>query len=126
MKESTHVYKPKDLELIKTKYNKNMSTYDYEALVCSGAGCISSDCGKVMDALVESIEANNLQEKVVVKQTGRMGTCDIGPVIIVMPKEVFYTKLDPEDIPEIVKKHFIEGSILERKTYYDKINKKHV
>ncbi len=126
MKESTYVYKAEDLEQIKSKYNKSMSGYDYEALVCSGAGCISSDCGKVMDALIESLEENNLTNNVVVKQTGCMGTCDIGPVIIVMPEGVFYTKLDPEDIPDIVKSHFVEGNILDRKTFYDKMKKKHV
>ncbi|MDW7668775.1 MAG: NADH-quinone oxidoreductase subunit NuoF [Bacillota bacterium] len=126
MKETTCIYKPEDLDQIKSKYNKSMSGYDYEALVCSGAGCISSDCGKVMDALLENLEANNLTNKIAVKQTGCMGTCDIGPVMIVMPEGVFYTKLDSEDIPEIVKNHFLEGNILEEKTYYDKINKKHV
>src|SRR6056297_551875 len=126
MKESTYIKKPEDLDHIKSNYKKSMSLYDYEVLVCSGAGCISSDCGKVMEALVDSLKTNNLTKKVAVKQTGCMGTCDIGPVMIVMPEGVFYTKLDPEDIPNIVKSHFIEGKILEEKTYYDKINKKQV
>src|SRR6056297_4293882 len=108
MKESKYIKSPKDLEQIKSKYKKNMEAYDYEVLVCSGAGCISSDCGKVMEALVETLKTNNLTKKVAIKQTGCMGTCDIGPVIIVMPEGVFYTKLEPEDIPNIVKSHFIE------------------
>lgn len=126
MNNSTQINKPEDLNEIKLKYSKDMSKYDYEALICSGAGCISSDCGKVMDALVENLKANDLTEKVVVKQTGCMGTCDIGPVMIVMPGGIFYTQINPKDIPEIVKSQFLEGKILEEKTYYDKINKNHI
>src|SRR6056297_21655 len=126
MKESTYIKKPEDLDHIKSNYKKSMSLYDYEVLVCSGAGCISSDCGKVMEALVDSLKTNNLTKKVAVKQTGCMGTCDIGPVMIVMPEGVFYTKLDPEDIPNIVKEHFIEGKIVKDKTYFDKLEKKYI
>ena len=55
-----------------------------------------------------------------------MGTCDIGPVMIVMPEGVFYTKLGPEDVGPIVDSHLVNGRIMLEKTYFDKGKNQHV
>ncbi|HHW47850.1 MAG TPA: NADH-quinone oxidoreductase subunit NuoF [Clostridiaceae bacterium] len=108
-----------DLEKINKQYGDFIGQYKYRALVCAGAGCISSGSQSVKEALLKSIKEYNLQGKVLVVETGCMGTCDIGPVMIVMPDGVFYTELEPSDIPSIVKSHFIEEKIKIEKTYYD-------
>lgn len=108
-----------DLERIKTEFKEENDKYKYTVLVCGGAGCISSNCYDIKDALIKSIAENNLTEDVFVSETGCMGTCDIGPVMLVKPGDVFYTKLNVSDIPEIVTSHFINGEIKLDKTYYD-------
>jgi len=115
-----------DLEKIKKLYGNFIGNYKYRALVCAGAGCISSGCQSIKEALIKSIKEYNLQGKVLVAETGCMGTCDIGPVMIVMPDGVFYTELEPSDIPSIVKSHFIEDKIKTEKTYYDVRKNQHV
>lgn len=110
----------KDLDNVKNAYIKKASKYERKILVCSGAGCVSSNCHAVRDALVKSLEINKLKDKIQVIETGCIGTCDLGPVMVVMPDEVYYTKLTPEDIPSIVDSHFIKGIIKEDKTYFDK------
>ena len=54
-------------------------------LVCGGQGCISSQCGEVVDALREAVDKHHLGEKVKIVTTGCMGPCDMGPVAIVHP-----------------------------------------
>ena len=53
MSENIQVNKVEDLKKIKESYEQYMDGYKYKALVCSGAGCISSDCGEVMEELLK-------------------------------------------------------------------------
>lgn len=108
-----------DLEKIKSKYNKDLAKYKYQILVCSGAGCISSSCGDVRNAIISEIKANNLQDEVIVHETGCMGTCAVGPVVLILPDRVFYTELTPEIARNIVRTHIMHGEILVQHTFYD-------
>ena len=102
-----------DLAAVKEGYFNCLEGKAFRIQVCSGAGCISSDCHSVRDALLECLEANGLSDSVQVIETGCIGTCDIGPVVVVTPlrqkgageqgrdaaqKAVFYIKLTPQDI----------------------------
>ncbi|HHY23536.1 MAG TPA: hydrogenase, partial [Clostridiaceae bacterium] len=109
-----------NLVSIKENYTDNIGRYKYRVLVCSGAGCISSDCHAVKEALVKSLQENNISNEMLVTETGCIGTCDLGPVMLVMPEGVFYTKLDPSLIPDIVTSHFLNGKIKVNNTYYDR------
>ncbi|MEW5953250.1 MAG: NADH-ubiquinone oxidoreductase-F iron-sulfur binding region domain-containing protein [Bacillota bacterium] len=95
-----------------------MSTYKkMNILVCSGAGCISSGCKDVYQTLHEHIGNQGLLEEVRVTQTGCMGPCDMGPVIIVYPDGVFYRRVKTEDVLEIVVEHVLKGRVVQRLTY---------
>jgi len=110
----------KDLENTKKRFQDHISNYKYKILVCSGAGCISSNCSQVKEALIKALDQFNLQDKVKVTETGCIGSCDLGPVMVVNPEGVFYSKLDPSDIPEIVQSHLVNGKIKTDKTYFDR------
>lgn len=108
-----------DLSKIKKNYQERLNKYRYHVLVCSGSGCISSNCHQVRDALFKAIKEQDLNEKVTVSETGCIGTCALGPVMVVMPEGVFYSKLSPVDIPRIVASHLVDGNIVTEKTYLD-------
>ena len=44
-----------DLLSIKEEYLRRQKSYRRQVLVCGGAGCISSNCGEVRDALIKSV-----------------------------------------------------------------------
>lgn len=91
-----------------------MELYRSHVLVCAGAGCISSGCKAVQSTLQEHIDKNGLGEEVKVVETGCMGPCDLGPVIMIFPDGVFYRKLKPEDAEEIVTEHLLKGKVVTR------------
>ncbi|MFZ5642822.1 MAG: NADH-quinone oxidoreductase subunit NuoF [Bacillota bacterium] len=91
-----------------------MEMYRSHVLVCAGAGCISSACKSVQEALLQSIDISGLNKEVKVVETGCMGPCDLGPVVMVFPDGVFYRKLKPEDAAEIVNQHLLKGKVVER------------
>jgi NADH-quinone oxidoreductase subunit F len=115
----------KDLEQIKSKYNENMTKYKYQVLVCSGAGCISSNCSDVKNAVTDEISEIGLKDDTLVYETGCMGTCAVGPVMLILPERIFYTELTPEIARNIIKSHLVRGEILMQHTFYDhSLNKK--
>jgi NADH-quinone oxidoreductase subunit F len=116
----------KQIEEIAREYTERKSKYERCVLVCGGAGCVSSGCKAVKDALIASIEANGLSDKVDVQVTGCMGTCAAGPVILVEPDGVFYTGMTPERVEDMVKRHLIGGEIIEEYAFYDNYLKRRV
>ena len=72
-----------DLRVIKGDYLAQRRKYRRQVLVCGGAGCISSHCQEVKDALHESLANYQLEDEIEVLVTGCMGTCSLGPVILV-------------------------------------------
>jgi len=94
-----------------------MDSYRSHVLVCAGAGCVSSGCKAVEQALIDAINKNHLDKEVRVVETGCMGPCDMGPVIVIYPEGVFYRKLKPEDAKEIVETHLLKGRVVQRLLY---------
>ncbi|MDD5017650.1 MAG: NADH-quinone oxidoreductase subunit NuoF [Eubacteriales bacterium] len=116
----------KQLENIKTAYNDEQAKYKHRVYVCSGAGCVSSGCALVRDAVLSEIEKLGLTGDVRVYETGCMGTCAVGPVMLVMPERVFYTELDEDKAKEIVRTHIAGGKMIEKYTFFDNSLEKHV
>jgi NADH-quinone oxidoreductase subunit F len=108
-----------DLKNVKQNFLNEISKYKYRVLLCSGTGCTSANCAAVKEAMIKALEEYNLTDQVLISITGCRGSCALGPLMEVMPDEVLYTKLEPSDMANIVQSHFINGRVVEEKTYYD-------
>lgn len=97
------------------------SSVRLNVLVCGGTGCTSSHSDKIIEKLHEEIKANGLEEEVEVVRTGCFGLCALGPIMIVYPEGAFYSRITPEDIPEIVSEHFLKGNIVKKHLYQETI-----
>lgn len=85
-----------------------------DILVCGVAGCASSGSLKVADAIDEQIRANKLGEQVKLIKTGCFGMCAEGPIVMVCPEHVMYTKVTEDDVEEIFNEHIINGRVVKR------------
>ena len=115
-----------DLQNIKQAYLDETAKSRYQILVCSGAGCVSSNCADVRDAVKDELTRIGMSEQVIVRETGCIGTCAVGPVMLILPERIFYTKLTPQIARVIVQKHIGRGEIAEQYTFYDESLKKRV
>ncbi len=86
-------------------------------LICAGTGCTSSGSAQVVNALERELTSRGLTEEIKVVKTGCFGLCALGPIMIVYPEGVFYSRVTAEDIPEIVEEHFLKGRPVERLIY---------
>ena len=62
-------------------------------LVCQGTGCVSSNSHKITEALENAVKEKGLTDQVEVKFTGCHGFCQQGPIVIIEPEGIFYTKI---------------------------------
>lgn len=101
-----------------------MTFYRAQVLVCGGAGCISSGCKTVQQALIDEIERAGISDEIKVIETGCIGTCELGPVIVVYPDGTFYQQVKPEDTHIIVQEHLLKGRIVPRLLFKDPLTEK--
>jgi NADH:ubiquinone oxidoreductase subunit F (NADH-binding)/(2Fe-2S) ferredoxin len=103
-----------------------MVKYKMHLLVCGGAGCRSSESSLIAENLRKEIEEKGLQSDVQVIMTGCFGFCGKGPVVKVLPDDIFYVQVKPEDAPVIVAEHVIRGRHVSRLIYFDPVKQNEV
>ncbi|MDR2366548.1 MAG: NADH-quinone oxidoreductase subunit NuoF [Deltaproteobacteria bacterium] len=86
-------------------------------MVCCGTGCTSSGSQPVIKAFREELEINGLGKTVEVFITGCHGFCEMGPLVVIYPQNVFYVLVKPEDVQEIVERTIKGGLPVERLLY---------
>lgn len=72
-----------------------MKSQRQHLLVCGGTGCHSQDSHKLIEALRLLIKKNGYENEVSVIQTGCFGFCEKGPIIKVLPDNIFYVEVKP-------------------------------
>jgi len=87
--------------------------------VCGGTGCNAQGSQAVVEAFARELSRTGLDEKVSLRTTGCHGFCERGPVVVILPRGIFYPQITPEDVPEIVEKTIKQGEIVDRIVYID-------
>ena len=87
--------------------------------ICGGTGCTAMGSAQVYEAFKQQIERQKLGGRVRVKQTGCHGFCEKGPLVVILPKQFFYTGVDVGDVEEIVSKSVLGGEPIDRLLYRD-------
>ncbi len=80
-----------------------------DVLICGGGACISSHSHEFKDRLVEQIAAKELTDEISLVETGCMGPCQFGPMMVTYPDGSFYINLKEEHAAQIVEEHFLKG-----------------
>jgi len=96
--------------------------YPYHLMFCGGTGCRASKSMEIKHHLIDAIEKRHLQDKIVLIETGCIGFCAHGPVMVVYPGGVFYQYLKPDDMDEILDQHILKGHPVDRILYKDPVS----
>ncbi|MBR2873650.1 MAG: NAD(P)H-dependent oxidoreductase subunit E, partial [Lentisphaeria bacterium] len=97
-----------------------------DILCCGGTGCHASNAKELMANLNKYIKENGLENDVRVVQTGCFGFCAQGPIVKIMPDNVFYVQVTPEDAKEIVESHIVGKKLVERLLFMEPLLKQRV
>jgi (2Fe-2S) ferredoxin/2-polyprenyl-3-methyl-5-hydroxy-6-metoxy-1,4-benzoquinol methylase len=102
-----------------------MQPFTYHVFVCDqrkpeGLPCCSARGSiPVIEALRREIAMKGLLDVVQVTTCGSLGLCERGPNMIVYPDGIWYSGVTPQDIPEIVAEHFMNGRPVNRLMNHD-------
>lgn len=108
-----------ELEKIKNEtLSKNIALMPkagkHQIMVCYSSGCESINSKAVYEKFLEFADGN-----LKVCKTGCLGLCGLGPNVLIYPGEIFYNRVKPEDVEEIVGKTRA-GEVVARLLYKDK------
>ena len=87
--------------------------------VCAGSTCNAMGRAALSDALRAELDKRGLGDTVRVVLTGCHGLCQEGPIAVVHPRGVFYPRLKPKDLAEIIETSVVGDGVVERLLYVD-------
>ena len=106
-----------ELAAIRDKMKSTVATRENDAssarVVVGMATCgIAAGARPVLTKFAEAVEANGLQSKYTVLQTGCVGICQYEPVVEVFEpgkEKITYVNMSADKVDRIIKEHFIGG-----------------
>lgn len=107
------VKNPAELQVLFSDLKSSREYNSEKVYVCAGGGCIASGSMKVKDAFVNQLAKTELNDKLNIIETGCLGPCAVGPVVVIGKDDTFYQKVRPQDVKEIIDNHLIGGNIVE-------------
>ncbi|NYB97721.1 MULTISPECIES: 2Fe-2S ferredoxin [Clostridium] len=75
--------------------------------------CYSKDSVKVVQKFMEEVEERDLINEVMVTNTGCLGVCNKGPIVVVYPEGTWYGNVKVEDVERIVEEHIEGGKVVQ-------------
>ena len=76
--------------------------------------CFKKDSVQILANFMEEIEDRELEDEVMLTNTGCFANCEEGPIVLVYPEGVWYGKVTPGDVEEIMDSHIENGEVVER------------
>ena len=95
-----------------------------QVLVCCGTGCLASGSKKVAEAFAAEVAERGLDAEVAtfVKPTGCHGFCERGPLVVLQPAGILYTKVKPGDVAKIIDETLVGGEVIPRLLYKNPVD----
>ena len=88
-----------------------------EIRICAGTACHASGRVALKKAVDAALDERGLAGKVAVIETGCHGFCEQGPIMVLRPQGIFYPRVQPKDVPEIIDTSVVGDGIVERLLY---------
>ncbi len=88
-----------------------------EIRICAGTACNASGRVALRKAIEKVLAERDLTDKVAVVETGCHGLCEEGPIVVVRPQGIFYPRLKPRHIDEIIETSVVGDGVVERLLY---------
>jgi len=102
-----------ELENLIIKIKKERQSYKGKIIVVSGGTCGGArGSQEVVDAVKEGIKKTNLSDKAHLRVTGCIGFCDQEPIVLILPDRIFYPRVKPAMVPDILEKTVKKSQVI--------------
>jgi NADH:ubiquinone oxidoreductase subunit F (NADH-binding)/(2Fe-2S) ferredoxin/Pyruvate/2-oxoacid:ferredoxin oxidoreductase delta subunit len=110
---------PDDLKGLQKRFVQDSRSEKPTISVCGGTGCHGCGCELVHAAFLNEIDRLKMADRVGLKLTGCHGLCEYGTLVTIHPREIFYTRVNPPDVAEILTETIGKGVVIDRLLYSD-------
>jgi NADH-quinone oxidoreductase subunit F len=103
-------------------------------VICTGTGCIANGALEVKEAFERELKAAGFdtieafegleavkepKQAAYLSKSGCQGFCQMGPLVSIMPEDILYTKVKPENVQAIVARTLKAGEVIPELLYVD-------
>jgi NADH:ubiquinone oxidoreductase subunit F (NADH-binding)/(2Fe-2S) ferredoxin/Pyruvate/2-oxoacid:ferredoxin oxidoreductase delta subunit len=113
---------PEDLEKLRKSILAKKDPKKPAIAICVSTGCEALGIKDMLRAFKQEFKNKGLESKVEIKETGCIGFCEEGPIVVVYPEEICYFRVQAIDVPEIVSKTLLNKEIVKRLLYTDAVS----
>jgi NADH-quinone oxidoreductase subunit F len=107
-------------------------------VICTGTGCIANGALEVKEAFEKGLSAAGFttvesfdslsqvtepKTSVYLSKSGCQGFCQMGPLVSIMPEDILYTKVKPENVADIIEKTIKNGEVIQDLLFVDSATK---
>ncbi len=111
---------PKYQPVTDNEQKYGIKAHDYvQVQCCSGKGCRHNDSERIVNLFKVMLHAHGIDDMVDVVTSGCFGFCSKGPIVRILPENITYTHVKPEDVNDIVEKHIVRGELVTELLYVD-------
>lgn len=122
------------VQQINETFKKQYDSVKQRIVICGGTGCIAGGSLEVYEAFKEEYRKRGLdycveitsdchEKTTYISKSGCQGFCAQGPLVSV--GDIFYTKVKPSDVAEIIDRTVIKGEAIERLLYVNPVDGSH-
>lgn len=117
---------PEELAALRRKLEASRDPNKPTIVICAGTGCLACGAQKLVDAFKAALSKRKLEGKVDIRTSGCHGFCERGPLVVIRPKQIFYQRVKPEDVSDVLEKTVLGNEIVERLVYRDPVTKEKI
>jgi len=101
-----------DLERLRLTVRRRRDPSLVEIAVCGDTGCRAWGAEEVISRFESELREQGVADKAILKRVGCPGFCERGPLVTIRPQGIFYQRVLPEDVPEVVSETLKKSNIL--------------
>ena len=98
-----------DLQKITEQEIDFQRSQKYRINVCCSSGCVPFGAFKVLKAFEDAVKEFGVENECKVAKTGCIGTCSVGPAVLIEPGDYLYQSVTVESVRQIVRDHVVLG-----------------
>jgi NADH-quinone oxidoreductase subunit F len=111
---------PGELEALRSSILKKRDPDKPCITVCNGTGCQAYGSKSIVAAFQDEVKKQKLGTRVDIKAIGCPGFCERGTLVVIKPKDIFYQRVRPKDVPEILSETIGKGNVINRLLFTDR------
>lgn len=115
------VQTPQHLNDLHKKYLADEEKYAKKVLVCCGPGCLASGAAQISEEFKKLLKEKRIKNFSVqaLKETGCHGLCQQGPLVVIEPEGIFYTKVKVKHVEDIIEASIRKDDVISDLLYTD-------